>query len=408
MSPTKHEQMRNLNTLSVLDFIRQHGQSTRRDIQTATGLSWAAVSTISTDLIAKNILKESAYHGHLAGRNPAYLNFSPMRNLTIGMELNAEGLTVLLLGLRCEVIDSRIEAIRSLERDDVLQQMLGAVEAILEANRLNSRELLGIGIAVQGSVDREGSTALYNSFFRDWKNVPLKKICEERFGVEVRIIHDPVCIILAEQWRRRLLGEDCALVRLSFGIGMGYLAGGVPILGHTGAAGELGHMVLNPNGPLCSCGNRGCMESYCSIRGLTRRILDAAKLGELALPEALCTGEENSVDYMKRMVAWAADGASNGNKLLRRLFDEAGEYLGLGIANIVSLFNPSKVILTGELLQYQKLFLPHATKAAHSAAWMLSEFEILLLEEGRLQASVGAALHFINNAFESQDSRLLA
>ena len=108
------------------------------------------------------------------------------------------------------------------------------------------------------------------------------------------------------------------------------------------------------------------------------------------------------------MVAWAADGASNGNKLLRRLFDEAGEYLGLGIANIVSLFNPSKVILTGELLQYQKLFLPHATKAAHSAAWMLSEFEILLLEEGRLQASVGAALHFINNAFESQDSRLLA
>ena len=130
MSPTKHEQMRNLNTLSVLDFIRQHGQSTRRDIQTATGLSWAAVSTISTDLIAKNILKESAYHGHLAGRNPAYLNFSPMRNLTIGMELNAEGLTVLLLGLRCEVIDSRIEAIRSLERDDVLRQMLGAVEAI--------------------------------------------------------------------------------------------------------------------------------------------------------------------------------------------------------------------------------------------------------------------------------------
>lgn len=188
MSPTKHEQMRNLNTLSVLDFIRQHGQSTRRDIQTATGLSWAAVSTISTDLIAKNILKESAYPGHLAGRNPAYLNFSPMRNLTIGMELNAEGLTVLLLGLRCEVIDSRIEAIRSLEHDDVLRQMLGAVEAILEANRLNSRELLGIGIAVQGSVDREGSTSLYNSFFRDWKNVPLKKICEERFGVEVRII----------------------------------------------------------------------------------------------------------------------------------------------------------------------------------------------------------------------------
>ena len=408
MSPAKHEQMRNTNMLSVLDFIRQHGRSTRRDIQAATGLSWAAVSTISTDLIAKNILEESACHDRLAGRNPSYLNFSPMRNLTIGMEINAEGLTVLLLGLRCEVIDSRIEAILSLDRDDVLKQLLHAVESILEANRLNSHNLLGIGIAVQGSVDREGSMSLYNSFFRDWRNVPLKKICEEHFGVEVRIIHDPVCIILAEQWRRKLSSEDCALVRLSFGIGMGYLAGGVPILGYSGAAGELGHMVLNPSGPVCSCGNHGCMESYCSIRGLTRRILDAAKQGAFNLPDYLCAGEENSVDYMKQAVAWAADCASSGNRLLRRLFSEAGEYLGLGIANIVSLFNPAKVILTGELLQYQDLFLPLATQTAHRAAWMASDFEILLSEEGRLLASVGAALHFINNAFESQESQLLA
>lgn len=408
MAPAKHEQMRNANTLSVLDYIRQHGQSTRRDIQAATGLSWAAVSTISTDLIAKNVLKESVSHGRLPGRNPAYLNFSPMRNLTIGMELNAEGLTVLLLDLRCKVIDSRIEAIRSLDRDDVLAQMLSTVESILEAHHLDSHELLGIGIAVQGSVDRSGSTSLYNSFFRDWNNVPLKQICEEHFGVEVRIIHDPVCIILAEQWQRKLSGEDCALVRLSFGIGMGYLAGGVPILGHSGAAGELGHMILNPEGPLCSCGNRGCMESYCSIRGLTHRILDAAQQGQLILPDHLRPGTENGVDYMKRLVAWAADGARAGDPLLRRLFCEAGEYLGLGIANIVSLFNPAKVILTGELLQYQDLFLPQAKHAAYSAAWKLSEFEFLILEEGRLQASVGAALHFINNAFESQASHLLA
>ena len=408
MPPAKHEQMRNANTLSVLDYIRLHGESTRRDIQAATGLSWAAVSTISTDLIAKNVLEEIVSHGRLAGRNPAYLDFSPMKNLTIGMELNAEGLTVLLLDLRCEIIDSCVETIRSQERDDVLAQMLDAVDRILKANHLKSSELLGIGIAVQGSVDRDGSTSLYNSFFRNWSNVPVKRICEERFGEEVRIMHDPVCIVLAEQWRRKLSNEDFALIRLSFGIGMGYIADGTPILGRSGAAGELGHMVLNPNGPLCSCGNRGCMESYCSIRGLTHRILDAAKDGALVLPDTLIPGEEIGVDFMKRLVAWAAEGAVAGNALLRGLFREAGEYLGLGIANIVSLFNPAKIILTGELLQYQDLFLAEARRAARDSAWKLSEFEILILEEGRLQASVGAALHFINNAFESQASRLLA
>lgn len=408
MLPAKHEQMRNANMLSVLDYIRQHGESTRRDIQSATGLSWAAVSTISTDLISKNILEESLPRDRLAGRNPSYLDFSPMKNLTIGMELNAEGLTVLLLDLRCAVIDSRVETLRSLERDDVLAQMLGTVDAILTANRLNSRELLGIGIAVQGSVDRSGAVSLYNSFFRNWVNVPLKQICEERFGVEVCIMHDPVCIVLAERWRRMLNTEDFALLRLSFGIGMGYIANGAPIHGSNGAAGELGHMILNPNGPLCSCGNRGCMESYCSIRGLTHRILDAAAQGKLTLPDSLPDGGESSVEYMKQLVSWAADSAQAGNDLLLTLFREAGEYLGLGIANIVSLFNPSKVILTGDLLQYQELFLPQTQQTARQAAWKSSEFEILVSREGRLQASVGAALYFINTAFESQASRLLA
>lgn len=408
MLPAKHEQMRNANTLSVLDYIRQHGESTRRDIQSATGLSWAAVSTISTDLLSKNILEESLPRDRLAGRNPSYLDFSPMKNLTIGMELNAEGLTVLLLDLRCNVIDSRVETLMSLERDNVLAQMLHTVDAILTANRLNSRELLGIGVAVQGSVDRDGAVSLYNSFFRDWVNVPLKQICEDRFGVEVCIMHDPVCIVLAEQWRRRLNAEDFALLRLSFGIGMGYIANGVPIHGSNGAAGELGHMILNPNGPLCSCGNRGCMESYCSIRGLTHRLLDAAAHGKLTLPLSLSDGGENSVEYMKQLVSWAAEGARSGNALLLTLFREAGEYLGLGIANIVSLFNPSKVILTGDLLQYQELFLPQTQQVARQVAWKSSEFEILVSREGRLQASVGAALHFINTAFESQTSRLLA
>lgn len=407
--PAKHEQMRNANTLLVLDHIRLHGESTRRSIQAATGLSWAAVSTISTDLIAKNVLEECPPHGRLAGRNPGYLDFFPMKNLTIGMELNAEGLTVLLLDLRCGVIDSHIEPIRSAERDDVLAQMLNAADQLLQRNHLEPASLLGIGVAVQGSVDREGSTSLYNSFFRNWRNVPLKKICEDRFGIPVHIMHDPVCIALAEQWRRKLAEEDFALIRLSYGIGMCYIADGVPIHGCGGVAGELGHMVLNPQGPPCSCGNRGCMESYCSIRGLTYRILDAARKGGIPLP-ADWPGEKERIglEQMKQVINWAAAGARNGNPMFLGLFREAGQYLGFGIANIVTLFNPSKIILTGELLQYQDLFLAEARANAHKSAWNLAKFEILLSEKGQMQASVGAALYFINNAFGSQTSRLLA
>lgn len=406
--PAKHEQMRNENTLLVLDCIRLNGQSTRRSIQKATGLSWAAVSNISTELIARRVLVERAPHDRLAGRNPSYLDFVPKRNLTIGVELNAEGLTVLLLDLRCSVVDSRIERIRSIERDDVLAQMLGTVDEMIRENQLEPASLLGIGIAVQGSVDREGTTSLYNSFFRDWQNVPLKSLCESHFGVPVHVMHDPVCIALAEQWCRKPRSVDFALFRLSYGIGMSYIARGAPVQGHSGRAGELGHMVLNPDGPVCSCGNRGCMESYCSIRGLAHRILCKAQQGGLTLPTSLQQAVDRDVTSMKRIVDWGAERARSGDAALVPLFHDAAVYLGIGIANIVSLFNPACIILTGELLDYRDLLFEEARLVAQRAAWKLSEFEVIISEGGRRQASVGAALYFINAAFDdSQTSRLL-
>ena len=406
--PVKHEQMRGTNALLVLNHIRQNGASTRRSIQMATGLSWAAVSTISADLISKMVLRELPFSGKFAGRNPFSLDFVPMQNLTLGVEINAAGLTVQLLDLRCAVIDKCTEPLKSLDRDRVIEQMIHAVEELINRHGLDAQSLLGIGIATQGSVDREGSVSLFNSFFNGWRNVPLKEICEERFGIPVHVMHDPVCIALAEQWNRRLTEkDDFAMIRLSYGIGMSYIVQGDPITGSDGIAGELGHMILNSNGPRCSCGNRGCMESYCSLRGLTHRILEAYQATHTDLPEEFRQMNDRDIQFMSNMVNWGAEEARRGNAVLVKIFDDAAYYLGVGVANIVSLFNPKYVILTGEMLAFQDLILEKATQTANQMAWSLSKFQIIISNEDRCRASTGAALYFINNAFNSLDSKLL-
>ncbi len=406
--PAKHEMMRSANTLLVLDYIRKHGACTRRDIQSATGLSWAAVSNISSELIAREILTENLSSMRLAGRNPGYLDFMPMRNLSVGVEMTAGGLTVLLLDLRGHIIDAEVGPFCSMERDAVIQQMLDCVRRLLEMNSLTKKDILGIGIAMQGSVDREGTTSLHNAFFHTWRNVPLKKICEDCFGVPVRVMHDPICIALEEQWNRKFAPEeDFALIRLSYGIGMGYISQGLPISGYDGVAGELGHMVLERHGPACSCGNRGCMESYCSIRGLTHRILSAHQEGKLTLPDALLPTGENDVDAMREILAWGARRAMASDPVMLEIFGDAAYYLGIGIANIVTLFNPKYIILTGELMDLRSLFYEQAKKIAVDHAWDLSKFHILISEGGRQQAAIGAALYFINTAFTAADSRLL-
>ena len=406
--PAKHEQMRGTNTLLVLDHIRQNGLCTRRSVQKATGLSWAAVSTICTDLIARNILKELPFPERVAGRNPVYLDFVPMQNLTLGVEINAEGITVQLLDLRCVAVDKCIESVQSLEREQVIAQMTQAIEALLRRNGLEPSSVLGIGIATQGTVDREGAMSVYNSFFNDWRDVPLKEIFEERFHIPVHVMHDPACIALAEQWNRRFTEkDDFAVIRLSYGIGMSHIVQGNPVTGSNGIAGELGHMVLDRNGPRCSCGNRGCMEAYSSMRGLTYRIIDAYQRGDISLPEHLRIMNDRDVAFMSNLVNWGAEEAARGNKVLKEFFDDAAYFLGVGIANIVSLFNPKYVILTGGMLEYQQLLLEKAEKTSRELAWSLSEFEIIISREGRYQASAGAALYFINQAFTSLSSRLL-
>ena len=306
--PAQHNLMRTTNTMSILNHIRSCGGSTRREIQLATGLSWAAVSTIVTELLAQEILMEKTTEERVSGRNPNQLFFNPRKNLSVGAEINIEGLTVVLLDLRGNVIDAQKELLEQAERNSVLNQLTRMIEELLRANRLERNQLLGLGISVQGSVDREGSVSLYNHYIRDWKDVPLKELYEDYFGIPVCVMHDPVCIALAEQQRKKYLEqEDFVLIRLAYGIGMSYMYKGRPIQGHEGAAGELGHMIVNSAADCYPDSDEGCLESYCSIRGIARRIYNATVPPAQRKEKPF---EDDNIMFMKELLINAAKKAN--------------------------------------------------------------------------------------------------
>ena len=147
--PAKHDMMRSINTLSVLRFLRQNTHATRRTIQFATGLSWAAVSNITADLLSRELITEQLSMDVTAGRNPLMLDFTPMNNLTIGIDINISGIVAVLLDLRCNIIDSRKVSIVQPEKSKYLEQSQQMVQSLLESHKLLSTDLLGIGISVQ-------------------------------------------------------------------------------------------------------------------------------------------------------------------------------------------------------------------------------------------------------------------
>lgn len=401
----QHNYMRNANALSILDYLRTNGMCTRREIQSGTGLSWAAVSTITSELLAQDILVEKEPTERASGRTPTLLDFNSRKNMSIGAEINAEGLTVVLLDIRGNVLDAKEEILEQAEKNATLNQMTRMTEEMLRRNNLQKTQLLGIGVSVQGSVDKQGAVSLYNHYIKDWRDVPLKDLFEDYFGVPVRVMHDPFCIALAEEWEKEYLrNDDFVLIRLGYGIGMSYMHDGRPLQGHEGTAGELGHMVVDADGEICTCGNRGCLEAYCSIRGIARRIYEAT------VPEAARADKpfyDNDITYLKNLLNRAADMANRGNKIMQKIFDDAGRYMGVGVANLINLLNPRYVILTGEILDASDRMLKQTKEYAKKNAWHISSFDIIVSKESRRRASMGAALHFINEAFESQESILL-
>lgn len=394
----QHSFMRNANTRAILNYIRICGASTRREIQAATGLSWGAISTITAELLAQEQLIETKKTISVSGRVPSLLDFNLSKNLSIGVEINIEGITIVLLDVRNNILCAKEEMLDEAEKDAVLRQLKRMLEDLLRENSLSNRHLLGIGIAIQGLVDRSGSISRYNHYIQNWTNVPLKSILEEYFNLPVSVIHDPICIALAqEQQNHRLRDQDFILIRLAYGIGMCYMHEGKPIHGFEGIAGELGHMVVDINGRPCSCGNRGCLEAYCSIRGISQELYDLLKDDpQYALPPL----SGSDIGNLNHLMALGIKLARDGNTDVQQIFSEAGTYLGQGVVNLIHLLNPRYIVLTGAVMDASDFFMPQVVSCIRKHTCYDSQVEILAVRESRRSASLGAALKFINEAFE--------
>ena len=394
----QHNFMRNANTRSILNYIRLYGAATRRQIQAATGLSWGAVSTITADLLAQEQLIETKLTTPVSGRVPSVLDFNPAKNLSIGVEINIEGITIVLVDVRNHILCAKEELLDEAEKDAVIRQLKRMLEQLLQENNLSKGHLMGIGIAIQGLVDRKGSISRYNHYIKNWSNVPLKSILEEYFNLPVCVIHDPICVALAQEGENPQLREqDFVLIRLAYGIGMCYMHEGKPILGFEGIAGELGHMIVDIHGKPCSCGNNGCLESYCSIRGISHRLYEIfSARGTSDLPPY----SDSDVTYLNRLMSEGITLANQGDMEIRQVFEEAGTYLGLGIVNIIHLLNPRYIVLTGAVMDASEFFLNKVESSIRNDTCYDSQVEILTTRGSRRSASLGAALKFINEAFE--------
>ena len=283
--------LRELNRLKVVDFLRITGTASRADIARRTGLSRSTVSTLVAELQRRGIVTDhdgEAPGNGRPGRPATLLALDPSAGAAVGVDFDHDRVGVAVSDLSRAVL---AEAWAPFDVDHdaggALDLAAEKIDGILDEADLERDRVLGAGMALAGPIDHERGALHRSAVFPGWAGVDAAKELEDRLGVPTYVDNDANCGALAEV----TLGAGrnarfAAYVSISSGIGAGMIVDGRPYRGHAGTAGEIGHVVVDPQGPICRCGNRGCLETLASSQSLVA-LVQASREDELSVRDLL-------------------------------------------------------------------------------------------------------------------------
>ena len=333
---------------SVLRLIWQERTISRAEIARRADLSRSTVSEVVGALLPTGLVSEGGPGESLGGRRPIMLHFEDEACCILGVEMGASHVAVALTDLRGRVQHwaHRNHPVRS-DPEGTRTLLAELCEATLATRRGAAKKLVGIGVAVPSPVDPLHPFELSEVVLPVWKGRSGLEPLGERFGVPVLVDNDANLGALAEYWWGAGRGvRDFAYVKVGTGVGSGHVIGGELYRGSTGFAGEIGHLSIDPQGEPCICGLRGCLAMHVGSPSLVKR----ARTLLAEYPGSMLEGGEVSITAIEA-AALAAD------PLALRVTREAAEFLGIAVAGMLNLMNPSVVIVGGGITGLGDRFL---------------------------------------------------
>ncbi|CAM3171383.1 sugar metabolism global transcriptional regulator Mlc [Vibrio neptunius] len=347
--PGHIDHIKQVNAGRVYKLIDQKGPISRIDLSKESELAPASITKITRELIDAHLIHETTVQEATSRGRPA-----------VGLQVNNEGwqflsmrlgrgyLTIALHELGGDVlIDTKID-IHEIDQDDVLARLLHEIDEFFQTYSEQLDRVTSIALTLPGLVNSEKGIVLQMPHY-NVENLSLGPEIYKATGLPVFIANDTRAWALAEKlFGHSQENENSVLISIHHGLGAGIVLDGRVLQGRHGNIGELGHIQIDPNGKLCHCGNRGCLETVASSHAIRSEV-----------SERLASGEESTLsDIHELTVEDICEAAANGDTLAVDAVEKLGRYLGSAIAIVINLFNPEKILIGGAINQAKDVLYP--------------------------------------------------
>lgn len=390
--------VKSFNKHAALDLIRfAAGDLSRTDIADKMGLTRAAVSLIVNDLLESGVVQEAESRSAPSGRPPVILEINPKAGMVGAIDMGATHMSIALADFTARIVHETEFPFDIKNGPEVcLATAYQNLLKLLESHGLSLSNLTAVGIGVPGPVITDAGMVVSPPIMPGWDRYPIRESLEKLFGCPVTLNNDAELGALGEWAYGAGRGEkNVAYIKVGSGIGAGLILNKQIYGGTTGAAGEIGHLTIDENGPLCSCGNRGCLEAFAGGNAI-------AKQGQLLVQSGKRT-LLSELPLEKITAHEVAEAARRGDLHAQEILRRAGTFIGIAIAGLINLFNPSIVIIGGGVAQIGDILTTPIRQAVRERAMHASEQSVRITTGmlGRRSLLIGAIVQAINVAIHN-------
>lgn len=347
--------VRKANTSLILRYLRIDSPMSRADLSLKTGLNRSTISSIISELLDENLIKELEIQPDGVGRPGIMLEINPKGGFAIGIEMGLDFVLIILTDLGANVLERRKITFESgLSQEGFLQGVETAIDEMLAWALRYDRKPCGIGLALPGTVNVHTGELIY-AFRLNWRNINFAEKWQRRFGLPIFIENDANAAAVGEYYFgvARNVKNLIYIYLNGVGLGSGIFIGGRLLRGANGFAGEIGHVIIDPNGELCTCSRRGCWETLVGPQAIldTYRKKINGETSEILRKLGVNNFSNLTFDHIVRA-------ARTGDSTAHEVLTYVGDTLGIGIGNLIRVLNPEMVVLGGDLSLASDLVTP--------------------------------------------------